>query len=481
LWALITIAMLLMTPGIEAQYSGDESDLVPGFNQEELAQMLAPIALYPDSLIARILMASTYPLEVVEAERWVRRNELVKDAALDEALQQMTWDPSVKSLCHFPDVLFAMSENLDQTRKLGDAYLVQQDEVMATIQLLRQRAREQGNLRSTSEQKVVYETRYIRIEPVDPQVVYVPVYNPLYVYGPWWYPAYPPRRWYYPPHVVVTGPRIVFGPRIYIGLGFFSWCWFDWPSRHIYVHYDRSPYFRGHHGVHRSGRHYWRHDPTHRRGVAYRDTRTSARYGRARPEPSSPNRVRRGYLAESHNKSHTRSHNTGTRETSWNKQPGSVESRGGAGITKSRGDRRRDTSYRTGTSAPSQRAARERNRTVSPTWNTAQEKSRSNTYKGSYLPSGTRVTSPGAVRKRARTATPSRNTGPEKSRSGTARTSSFEGIGKGDFERKAAQRGAESRSGGRTIYRSGNTGSSSAPRSGGGSSSGGHGGGGRRR
>jgi hypothetical protein len=131
--AWIIIAMLVIPPGTLAQDS-EETEQTDRFKKEELTQMLAPIALYPDSLIAQILMASTYPLEIVEAERWLGQNKELKGDALDEALKDKTWDPSVKSLCHFPDVLFAMSDKLDQTRKLGDAFLGQEDEVMATIQ-----------------------------------------------------------------------------------------------------------------------------------------------------------------------------------------------------------------------------------------------------------------------------------------------------------------------------------------------------------
>ena len=195
--ALIIIVMLVMPVGIMAQ-DAENSDQAYRFSKEELTQMLAPIALYPDALTAQVLMASTYPLEVVEADRWRNQNRQLKGDDLDNALLNKTWDPSIKSLCHFPDILAAMSDKLDQTRKLGDAFLGQEEEVMATIQELRRKARDQGNLKTTSEQKVIVEGDIIRIEPADPEVVYVPVYDPTYVYGPWWYPAYPPYYWYYP-------------------------------------------------------------------------------------------------------------------------------------------------------------------------------------------------------------------------------------------------------------------------------------------
>jgi hypothetical protein len=284
--AWIIIAMLVIPPGTLAQDS-EETEQTDRFKKEELTQMLAPIALYPDSLIAQILMASTYPLEIVEAERWLGQNKELKGDALDEALKDKTWDPSVKSLCHFPDVLFAMSDKLDQTRKLGDAFLGQEDEVMATIQELRLKAEEQGNLKTTEQQKVIVEREIVRIEPVYPEFVYVPVYDPLYVYGPWWYPAYPPYYWYYPPGFVITGGFINFRPRIFIGAGLFSWVWFDWHVRHIHIDIHKTSRFHRFHDRRDFDRPSWQHNPRHRRGVAYRDRRTSERFG-GRPIRVSP-------------------------------------------------------------------------------------------------------------------------------------------------------------------------------------------------
>ncbi|MEW6002798.1 MAG: DUF3300 domain-containing protein [Nitrospirota bacterium] len=295
--AWMIIAMLVIPPGIPAQDAGEPEEAYR-FKKEELTQMLAPIALYPDSLIAQILMASTYPLEIVEAERWLRQNKELKGDALNEALKEKTWDPSVKSLCHFPDVLFAMSDKLDQTRKLGDAFFSQEDEVMETIQELRRKAQEQGNLKTTEEQKVIVEREIIRIEPADPEVVYVPVYDPLYVYGPWWYPAYPPYYWYYPPGFVITGGFISFGPRIFIGFGLFSWVWFDWHVHHIHIDIHKTRLFHKH--VKRDfDRPFWRHDPRHRRGVAYRDRRTSERFGARPPRVSPASPETRGFPARS--------------------------------------------------------------------------------------------------------------------------------------------------------------------------------------
>ncbi len=346
---LMLIVMIMLPAGLRAQDTGEPlSD--DRFSKEELAQMLAPIALYPDSLLAQILMAATYPLEVVEAERWIRQNQDLKGDALDNALQEKTWDPSVKSICHYPDVLFAMSDHLDQTRTMGDAYLAQQDDVMATVQELRRRADEQGNLKTTKEQTVIVEREIVRIEPANPEVVYLPVYNPAYVYGPWWYPAYPPWYWYYPPGVVVSGPFISFGPSFFIGFNLFSWCWFDWHSNYIYVDYYRTRHFHHYYDGYKGGHQSWKHDTKHRRGVAYRDRRTSDRFGeRPGRRPRSDSAVR-GYPSDQR-----RDRTAGrTRERSSNPEPGR--------INRQRTQERTD--QRVGPAAPRQRAEQERTRST---------------------------------------------------------------------------------------------------------------------
>jgi hypothetical protein len=173
-----------------------------------------------------------------------------------------------------------MSEKLDQTTKLGDAFLSQQDDVMDTIQELRKKAQEQGNLKTTEEQKVIVEKEVIQIEPANPEVIYVPIYDPLYVYGPWWYPAYPPYYWYYPPGAVIAGGIISFGFGIFIGLGISSWSWFDWHHHYIDIDIHKTGRFnRFDRGRWDFNRHVWRHELGHRRGVAYRDRTTSQHFG----------------------------------------------------------------------------------------------------------------------------------------------------------------------------------------------------------
>src|SRR5512143_707201 len=158
------------------------------FAQEDLDRMLAPIALYPDALLSQILMAATYPLEVVEAARWSYENPGLKGDAAVQAVADREWDPSVKSLVAFPQILQTMDQKLQWTRRLGDAFLAQQAQVMDTVQNLRRKAEDAGNLSSNAQIEVQQDGDAIEIEPANPEIVYVPYYNPAVVYGPWWWP-----------------------------------------------------------------------------------------------------------------------------------------------------------------------------------------------------------------------------------------------------------------------------------------------------
>ena len=193
-FASLMILLLAIIPGVTAQ----QSDTAAVFKPEELEQILAPIALHPDALVTQILMASTYPLEVVQAERWIKQNGSLKGEALTAALEKQQWGASVKSLVNFPQVVTMMSEQLEWTQKVGDAFLADQKQVLDTIQSLRAKAQASGNLQTTKEQTIIVEEKIIKIEPANPQVVYVPTYNPTVVYGAWPYPAYPPNTYYTP-------------------------------------------------------------------------------------------------------------------------------------------------------------------------------------------------------------------------------------------------------------------------------------------
>ncbi|MBW1938766.1 MAG: DUF3300 domain-containing protein [Deltaproteobacteria bacterium] len=283
---VVSLALLLLAPqGVIAQSEGGEKS----FKQEELDQLLAPIALYPDSLLSQILMASTYPIEVVQADRWVNQNESLKGDALTAALEKQSWDPSVKSLVNFPQVLQMMNEKLDWTHKLGDAFLSQQKDVMDTLQTLRKKAKSEGNLETTKEQKVIVEkeTQTIIIESSSPQVVYVPTYNPVVVYGPWWYPAYPPY-YYHPPGYVVGGPMYAFGAGVAMGAAWgYAWGGCHWGHGEVDIDINRNTNINQ--NINRNkyankvsnregGRGSWKHNPEHRKGVSYRDKSTVQRF-----------------------------------------------------------------------------------------------------------------------------------------------------------------------------------------------------------
>ena len=248
------------------------------YSQEELAQMLAPIALYPDALLSQILMASTYPIEVIEADRWSKNNRHLQDEALDDALADQYWDPSVKAICHFPDILILMSERIGETTDLGNAFLAQEEQVMDTVQQLRAAAHAQGNLASNSRQKVVVEKETIIIQSADPRIVYVPYYNPLTIYGRWGYPAYSPYYW--GPSGVSIGLGIGYWPGFYFSFNYGNWSYFNWHRRYVHIDVHKRPRYVHYNQWHAKPAR-WQHVPMHRRGVAYRDNRTARKYGQA--------------------------------------------------------------------------------------------------------------------------------------------------------------------------------------------------------
>ncbi|ACN13500.1 conserved hypothetical protein [Desulforapulum autotrophicum HRM2] len=284
LFTLFSLIFCLVLPlgQVHAQ-DNDYPDSSERYSQEEIAQMLAPIALYPDALLSQILMASTYPIEVIEANRWIRKNPELKGEALDKALLDKDWDPSIKAVCHFPSVFDLMSERITETTNLGNAFLAQEDEVMDMVQELRNEAYDQGNLTTNDRQKVIVEKETIIITPADSRIIHVPYYDPFYVYGPWPYPAYRPHYWG-PPGISI-GIGISYWPGFYFGAAFGSWSYFDWNHRYIYIDAHKRPRFvRNNRWGASPGR--WQHAPTHRRGVTYRDKFTAKKYGQ------DPNRFR---------------------------------------------------------------------------------------------------------------------------------------------------------------------------------------------
>jgi len=271
-----------------------EPNTSPVFKQEELDQLLAPIALYPDSLISQVLMASTYPLEIVQADRWAKQNKDLSGDSLTTALEKEAWDPSVKSLVNFPQVLTMMSEKLDWTQKLGDAFLAQQKDVMDTVQGLRKKAYEQGNLKTTEQQVVTAEPNIIVIESANPQVIYVPTYNPAVIYGPWWHPAYPPY-YYYPPGYVPRPTPYPVGVGVAVGAAWgYAWGRANWHGGDVDINVsqntnfnqniNRNQYLQNYQKggqIDQSGSGKWQHNPADRKGVAYRNQATAQKYNRA--------------------------------------------------------------------------------------------------------------------------------------------------------------------------------------------------------
>jgi hypothetical protein len=331
----------------------EETPNEPTFGAEELEQIVAPIALYPDALLSQVFMASTYPLEVVEAARFVGENPELKDDALNQALKEKTWDASVKSLVSFPQVLTMMNEKLDWTQKLGDAFLAQQKDVMNAVQRLRAKAHEQGNLESNEQQKVIVEQAaptevhvqqaptqvvveqapptVIKIEQANPQVVYVPAYNPVVVYGPWPYPAYPPY-YYYPPGYI-AGSALWFGAGMAVGAAIWGDC--DWNNGDVDINVSEKNEFNRNTNIDRGdrgeggrgdgergdrgrddkrrddrgrdnkqadrgrqgdggGKSKWNHDPSHRKGVQYRDKGSQQKYDRGGPKGADSREAFRG-------------------------------------------------------------------------------------------------------------------------------------------------------------------------------------------
>jgi hypothetical protein len=296
--ACLVVLTLAVPPLVSAQTPPPPAP----FKAEELDQLAAPIALYPDPLVAQILMASTYPLEVVQAARFVKENPSLTGDPLAQALQGQSWDDSVKSLTTFPQVLSMMDGKLDWTQKLGDAFLAQQKELMVAIQRLRAKAQAEGNLKSTAEQTVTVEPAaaadpqaavqpaaptVITIVPANPQVVYVPTYNPAVVYGAWPYPAYPPYA-YYPPGYVAGVGLFSFAAGVAVGSALWGNC--NWGRGDVNVNVNRyNSYTKNVNTtdvanrrteIQGGNRQNWQHNPEHRRGAEYRDSATQQRYNR---------------------------------------------------------------------------------------------------------------------------------------------------------------------------------------------------------
>ncbi len=277
---------------------------------EQLDALVAPIALYPDPLLAQTLAASTYPLEIIQLQQWLEKNKNLKDKALSDAVAKQPWDPSVQAMAALPDVVNRLANDIQWTTDLGNAFLAQQSDVMEAVQRMRKKAQEKGNLKSTEQQKVetkvVENKSVIVVEQANPQVVYVPQYDPVIVYGPPVYPyppIYYPPAWYYP-----AGLAISFGVGVAMG-AFWSggWCCgCGWGGNDITI--NRNNNFNRNANINRPSQlpsggnrgnvgdrgnagnrpsqqpasgagDRWQHNPEHRGGAPYRDRATADRFG----------------------------------------------------------------------------------------------------------------------------------------------------------------------------------------------------------
>lgn len=255
----------------------------PKLSADQLNDLVAPVALYPDALLSQVLVASTNPLQIIEAQQWVQHHPELKGEALIAAAKQQDWDPSVQALVAFPDALKRLSEDVAWTTNLGVAFSANQSDVMDAVQRMRLRAQESGKLVPTSEENVKTVTEngknVIVIEPSNPEVVYVPAYDPAWVWGPSAYYPYP--YWYYPPPppfgYCSWSPPCYLG--ISFGFGFGSWCWsFGWFDRCVFIHHDlihrghfRGAHFFPEHGFARfqsGGFNRFNHMPSHSRFTA---------------------------------------------------------------------------------------------------------------------------------------------------------------------------------------------------------------------
>ena len=244
---------------------------------EQLEALVAPIALYPDELLANVLAASTYPLEVVQADRWLKERKSLKGEALKKEVDKQAWDDSVKALASTPDVIALMNDKLDWTKNLGDAVLAQQPDVMDAVQRLRTKAYDSKKLATTRQQKVSVQTQESRqtvvIESADPETMYVPYYEPAAVYGDWPYAEYPAAYFAYPSYIGagVIAAGLAFGAGWAIGRWGNYWgggC--NWGSRNLYInHYNRTNNVGNN----------WQHNPAHRQGVRYNNAGVQQKFG----------------------------------------------------------------------------------------------------------------------------------------------------------------------------------------------------------
>ncbi|GIU50655.1 DUF3300 domain-containing protein [Shewanella sp. KT0246] len=286
---LITLCLLSPTAALAVGSNTVERNSDAQYEQTQpseaqLAQMLAPIALYPDSLLTHILIAATYPLEIVQARRWEQQHNSLSSEQKMQQAELESWDPSVTALVAFPTVLEKLNEDLNWTQELGEAFLLDEAMVLASIQILRQQADEADSFNEMDNMTVTRVEKQIIIEPAQPEVIYVPVYDPRVVYGHWRWHAYPPVYWHYPAYAYYRPHRpIYWGPSVYINFNYFFGAVHWSHHRVVVVNHRNTRYYRKPHKIaYSTGSQRWKHKPAHRRGVAYKAPKVSHRYDKKR-------------------------------------------------------------------------------------------------------------------------------------------------------------------------------------------------------
>ena len=308
-WLLALVCAFALIPGdtllgvslSPLSYQSQPSDQAAKIPADQLDSLVAPVALFPDPLLAQALAASTYPLEIMQLQQWLSKNPGLKDQALADAVAKQAWDPSIQALAAMPDLVKRFADDIQWTSDLGNAFLAQQNDVMDAVQRMRKKAQDKGTLQSSEQQtvetKVVESKNVIVIEQANPQVVYVPSYDPVVVYGPAIYP-YPPI--YYPTGYYAAGVALSFGIGVMMG-AFWSggWGWgCGWGNNDITINnnnnFNRNSNIGGGNrgqggnrpsnlpsrgGGNRGGNGSWKHNPQHRGGAPYRDRATADRFG----------------------------------------------------------------------------------------------------------------------------------------------------------------------------------------------------------
>jgi len=288
-----TVEVYARQPQPQDVPAGQAAPLIPN---DQLDSLVAPVALYPDPLLSQVLVASTYPLEIVQLQQWIQRNGGLKGDDLTNAVQKQDWDPSIQAMSVFPDLVKRLADDIKWTTDLGNAFLAQQDEVMNAVQRMRKKAMDAGNLKSSEQQKVETKTvetkTVVVIQPASTQVVYVPVYSPVVVYGP---PVYPyPPIYYPPPSYYPAGVFIAFGAGVAYGSyyrgGWGYGCGWGYSRTTINVninnnyisHYNKTNINVNNtniNNVNRSGNNNWQHNPNHRGGTPYPNKAIATQYG----------------------------------------------------------------------------------------------------------------------------------------------------------------------------------------------------------